>query len=62
MRTNPFFKLYGIVLIGFSVFASFRGWTFSGINQARTVPRTVRDNPGAIHSPYIANPRYSGGK
>ena len=62
MNTNPFFLIYGILLLGFASMAEYRGWTFSGVNQPRTIPRTVRDNPGANHSPYVANPRYSGGK
>jgi hypothetical protein len=51
-----------MAVIGMMGMAQFRGWTLGQLNQARTTPRTVRDNPGAFRPSYNGSPRYSGGK
>ena len=59
---NPLFLLYGIMMIGLSSFAHYRGWSFSRINEQKVLPKSIRDNPGAYRSTYGGYSRYSGGK
>jgi hypothetical protein len=59
---HPIYMIYGLAVIGFMGTAQFRGWTLSQLNQTRTIPRTIRDNPGAFRPMYNGSPRYSGGK
>jgi hypothetical protein len=59
---HPIYMIYGLAVIGFMGMAQFRGLTLSQLNQARTIPRTIRDNPGAFRPMYNGSPRYSGGK
>ena len=42
--------------------AEYRGFTLAPLNVAKSLPRTVRDNPGASRPMYNGSPRYSGGK
>ncbi|MBZ5612004.1 MAG: hypothetical protein LAP38_27405 [Acidobacteriia bacterium] len=62
MRSSPLFLLYGILLIGSSTYGSYRGWSFSRINQQKVLPKSIRDNPGAYRSTYGGYSRYIGGK
>jgi hypothetical protein len=59
---HPIYMIYGLAVISFMGMAQFRGWTLSQLNQARTIPRSIRDNPGAFRPMYNGSPRYSGGK
>ena len=59
---HPLYLIYGLALLGFMSTAQFRGWSLSSLNQARAVPRSVRDNPGAYRSTYGGYSRYVGGK
>jgi hypothetical protein len=59
---HPIYMIYGLAVIGFMGMAQFRGWTLSQLNQTRTIPRSIRDNPGAFRPMYNGSPRYSGGK
>ena len=59
---NPLFLAYGVMLIGLSSFAHYRGWSFSRINEQKVLPKTIRDNPGAYRSTYGGYSRYIGGK
>jgi hypothetical protein len=62
MNRHPLFLIYGALVIGMMSFAEFRGVTMSTLNMARSLPRSVRDNPGASRPMYNGSPRYSGGK
>jgi hypothetical protein len=62
MMRHPLYLIYSLSVIGFMSIAQSSGWTLSGLNQARTTPHTVRDNPGAFRPSYNDSPRYSGGK
>jgi hypothetical protein len=59
---HPIYMIYGLAVISFMGMAQFRGWTLSQLNQTRTIPRSIRDNPGAFRPMYNGSPRYSGGK
>jgi hypothetical protein len=56
------FLIYGVMMIGLSSFANYRGWSFSRINEQKVLPKSIRDNPGAYRSTYGGFSRYSGGK
>ena len=56
------YLIYGMLMLGTTTVAEFRGWTMSSVNQVKNVPKTVRDNPGAYRSHYAMYPRYVGGK
>lgn len=59
---NPVYVLYGLFLLGLGGYAQYRGWSFLSVDEVRSVPRTVRDNPGAYRSHYAGYGRYFGGK
>lgn len=59
---NPGYLLYGISLLAAMSFVEWRGWHFVPLNQAREIPRSIRDNPGAYRSTYGGYSRYTGGK
>ena len=54
--------LYGLVVIGLMGTAQYRGWSFASINETRTVPKSVRDNPGSYRPVYGPYRHFSGGK
>ncbi|MBZ5605759.1 MAG: hypothetical protein LAO79_25950 [Acidobacteriia bacterium] len=58
----PLYLLYGLLLLGTTSVAEYRGWSLTTMNQVKNVPKTVRDNPGAYRSHYGFYPRYVGGK
>ncbi len=62
MLRYPGYLTYGLLLLTGLTWAEYRGWTLSGVNQVKNVPRTVRDNPGAYRSHYGFYPHYVGGK
>jgi hypothetical protein len=62
MLRYPGYLTYGLVLLTGLTWAEYRGWTMSGVNQVKNVPKTVRDNPGAYRSHYGFYPHYVGGK
>ncbi|HYL77165.1 MAG TPA: hypothetical protein VEU96_23320 [Bryobacteraceae bacterium] len=59
---NPLFLVYGVMMIGLSSFAHYRGWSFSRINEQKISPKSIRDNPGAYRPTYGGYSRYVGGK
>lgn len=42
--------------------AQYRGWTLTSVNESKTNPRSVRDNPGAYRSSYYVPGRTLRGK
>jgi hypothetical protein len=56
------FLIYGLLLLGATGVAEYRGWSFSSVNQQRVLPKSIRDNPGAYRSSYGGYSRYIGGK
>jgi hypothetical protein len=60
---NPLFTLYGLTVLFFGAWGSYRGWSpFSGGREQIVSPKSVRDNPGAYRPVYSWYHRYSGGK
>jgi hypothetical protein len=54
--------IYGLLLLGATGMAEYRGWSWNRINQTRVLPKSIRDNPGAYRSSYGGYSRYIGGK
>ena len=59
---HPLYLIYGLVVLGFMGAAQFLGWSIGPLSQARSAPRSIRDNPGAYRSSYGGYSRYTGGK
>ena len=60
--STALFVIYGVLLLGVTGVAEYRGWSWSRVNQQRVVPKSIRDNPGAYRSSYFGYSRYIGGK
>ncbi len=56
------YLVYGIIVLAFLGTAEYRGWSFVRPSEARIVPKSVRDNPGAYRSHYYGSGRYLRGK
>lgn len=56
--------LYGLGILGLLGWTQYRGWSPLSVNEVRTTPKSVRDNPGAYRSPYVGGGvgRYPRGK
>jgi hypothetical protein len=56
------YLMYGAVILGIAGAADYRGWSLARVDRVDTVPRSIRDNPGAYRPVYRGIPRYPGGK
>jgi hypothetical protein len=57
------YVLYGLFVVGMMGTAEYRGWhLFTALNEARIVPKTVRDNPGSYRPVYGGFRHFTGGK
>jgi len=56
------YVIYGLIVIGLMGVADYRGWGLTSINQGRTVPQSVRDNPGSYRPAYGEFRHFTGGK
>jgi len=59
---HPFYLVYGVMLLGLTGLAEYRGWSLLRVNEVKNVPKSVRDNPGAYRSHYGYIPRFFRGK
>jgi hypothetical protein len=61
---HPLYLLFGVAMLALLGLTSYSGIPLfaSKANEAKVVPRTVRDNPGAYRSVYGVYPHYVGGK
>jgi hypothetical protein len=62
MIRHPFSLAYGLVLLGLTSLAEYRGWSLLRVNEVKDVPKSVRDNPGVYRSHYGYIPRFFRGK
>jgi len=53
---------YGLLVLGTTGAAQYRGWSTDSMNQLKNVPKSVRDNPGSYRSVYGFYHHYTGGK
>jgi len=56
------YLVYGVLVLGLTGFATYRGWSLDNVNQIKNVPRSIRDNPGSYRSVYSGYHHYTGGK
>jgi hypothetical protein len=56
------YVVYGLLVIGSMVTAQYRGWSLAQIAETRTVPKSVRDNPGSYRPVYGPFRHLTGGK
>lgn len=56
------YLLYGMLVLGTTAFAQYRGWSLDNMNELKNVPKSVRDNPGSYRSVYVFYHHYTGGK
>ncbi len=59
---SPLYLIYGVILIGLTGLAEYRGWSLTRVNELRNLPKSIRDNPGAYRAHYMHYPRHIGGK
>ena len=56
------YLLYGLIVIGIMGTAQYRGWRLTSVAEGRTVPKSVRDNPGSYRPVYGGFWHVGGGK
>ena len=57
-----FYPLYGATVVAAMAWACYVGWSWTGVDEVKSVPKSVRDNPGAYRAHYQSHSRYYGGK
>ncbi|MBI4425284.1 MAG: hypothetical protein HY554_16260 [Elusimicrobia bacterium] len=62
MTNNPLYRLYGLAVLGAMAYALHFGWSWTSVDEVKSVPKSVRDNPGAYRAHYRSHSRYYGGK
>jgi hypothetical protein len=62
MLRHPVYLTFGLLVLALATLAEYRGWSFTSYSEAQTVPKSVRDNPGAYRPVYRGYGRYFGGK
>jgi len=53
------YAVFGTLVLGALMWVHFTGWAFTDVDEARNVPKSLRDNPGSYRSTY--GPRSSTG-
>jgi hypothetical protein len=56
------YLVYGLIVIGLMGTAQYRGWRLAYVTENRTVPKSVRDNPGSYRPAYGGFWHVFGGK
>jgi hypothetical protein len=56
------YLVYGLIVIGIMGTAQYRGWRLTSVTTGRTVPKSVRDNPGSYRPVYGGFWHFGGGK
>ena len=56
------YLLYGLLVVGLMGTAQYQGWSLASVTQTRTVPKSVRDNPGSYRPVYGPFRHFTGGK
>jgi hypothetical protein len=60
--TNLLYKAYGAIVLAMVGFAQWSGFSPTGVNEVKNIPKSVRENPGVYRSHYGWLPRWFGGK
>ena len=60
MTPRPY-AVFGALVLAALLWVHFTGWAIGDVNETKTVPKSLRDNPGSYRSTY--GPRaYTGAK
>jgi hypothetical protein len=46
------YLLYGLVVLGLMATAQYQGWRLTPVAEGRTMPQSLRDNPGSYRPVY----------
>ena len=56
------YLIYGIAVVLLLGAGTYRGWSFTSVNEVKNVPGSIRDNPGSYRAIYSSYHHYTGGK
>lgn len=59
---SKLYFIYGLLVLGLMGTAQYEGWRLTSVAEARTVPKSVRDNPGSYRPVYGGFRHFTGGK
>lgn len=59
---NRAYPVYGAAVVAAMAWAMLFGWSWTDVDEVKSVPKSVRDNPGAYRAHYQNRIRYYGGK
>ncbi|HTT65889.1 MAG TPA: hypothetical protein VMG35_28760 [Bryobacteraceae bacterium] len=62
MTWSRLYLIYGIVVLALLGVSAYRGWSLTPFNEVKSVPKSVRDNPGSYRAVYAGYHHYTGGK
>ena len=62
MKSGRLYLVFGAAVLALLGFAEYRGWSLLRTNEVKSVPQSVRNNPGAYRPIYYGSGRYHGGK
>ena len=49
---KTFFIIYGTAILLLMGIAEYRGWSLTGYDEVKGVPKSMRENPGSYRSSY----------
>jgi hypothetical protein len=61
MKTKAYI-IFGALVLGFMTWAHYTGWSPEDVDEVKSVPKSIRDNPGSYRSSYGSGHTYTGGK
>ncbi|MBI4678930.1 MAG: hypothetical protein HY748_15230 [Elusimicrobia bacterium] len=53
------YRIYGGAIVAFLAYALFAGWTYADVDEVKSVPKSVRENPGSYRDHYRSHVRRS---
>jgi hypothetical protein len=53
MINKTVYLLLGLLILGATAAAEWRGWGTANVTEVKDVPRTVRSNPGSYRPHYV---------
>ena len=59
---NRWYWAYAAAIVAGLAYVLYFGWSMTGVDQVKHVPKSIRDNPGAYRAHYASYRRYHWGK
>jgi hypothetical protein len=53
MINKTLYLIFGLLILGATAAAEWRGWGTANVTEVKDVPRTVRNNPGSYRPHYV---------